>query len=213
MAYYSILGFNREPFSTSPDPAFFYLTKEHDMALTNILIELHLKRGLSVIFGDVGTGKTSLSRMLVQELSKRGNMLFHVVLNPVFSDEHQFLKSLVRNFNADTTLGLDLSNADILEFHSGSFPANLVRGMHLRLTAPGILHAHGLQRNYFRRQNQDCLSVGKSLSKDRKIQQYSIEKPDQAIHYQPAGSQNPYRSGHAGIAGMGINTDWYSNTE
>lgn len=120
MAYYSVLGFIKEPFSTSPDPAFFYLTKEHDMALTNILIELHLKRGLSVIFGDIGTGKTSLSRMLVQELRKRGNMLFHVILNPVFSDEKQYLTSLVRNFNADTCLDPasavgDLAKMDTVE--------------------------------------------------------------------------------------------------
>jgi general secretion pathway protein A len=115
MAYYSLLGFSREPFSTSPDPAFFYLTKEHDMALTNILIELHLKRGLSVIFGDVGTGKTSLSRMLIQELKKRGNMLFHIILNPVYADEAQFLKSLIQNFNVSAHLGVDLSCADILE--------------------------------------------------------------------------------------------------
>lgn len=115
MAYYSILGFNKEPFSTSPDPAFFYLTKEHDMALTNILIELHLKRGLSVIFGDVGTGKTSLSRMLVQDLKKRGNMIFHIVLNPVFENEKQFLTSLVRNYNVESELNIDLENADILE--------------------------------------------------------------------------------------------------
>lgn len=126
MAYFSILGFSREPFSTSPDPAFFYLTKEHDMALTNILIELHLKRGLSVIFGDVGTGKTSLSRMLVQELGKRGNMLFHVVLNPVYSDEVQFLKSLIRNFNVESALGIDLSHADILEMRD-AFEHFLIR--------------------------------------------------------------------------------------
>ena len=115
MAYYSILGFSREPFSTSPDPGFFYLTKEHDMALTNILIELHLKRGLSVIFGDIGTGKTSLSRMLVQELSKRGGMLFHIILNPAFSGEEQFLRALVQNFNVEASLKIDLSSADILE--------------------------------------------------------------------------------------------------
>lgn len=115
MAYYTLLGFTREPFSTSPDPEFFYLTKEHDMALTNILIELHLKRGLSVIFGDVGTGKTSLSRMLVQELKKRGHMRFHIILNPVFEDEKQFMTSLVRNFDVDALSGMDTSKSDILE--------------------------------------------------------------------------------------------------
>ncbi|HSV42940.1 MAG TPA: AAA family ATPase [Candidatus Bathyarchaeia archaeon] len=126
MAYYSVLGFNKEPFSTSPDPSFFYLTKEHDMALTNILIELHLRRGLSVIFGDIGTGKTSLSRLLVQELSKRGNMLFHIILNPVFQDEKQFLRSLVLNFNAEPEGAVDSDAADILELRD-SFEKFLIR--------------------------------------------------------------------------------------
>jgi len=101
MSYHKLLGFEKEPFSTSPDPEFFYLTKEHDMALTSILIELNLKRGLTVIFGDVGTGKTTLSRKLIQELKKRSNMLFHIILNPSFENEKQFLLSLARNFNIE----------------------------------------------------------------------------------------------------------------
>ena len=126
MAYYSILGFNKEPFSTSPDPSFFYLTKEHDMALTNILIELHLKRGLSVVFGDIGTGKTSLSRLLVQELNKRGSMLFHIVLNPAYQDEAQFLRSLIRNFNVEADLSGDSIQDDILELRD-AFEQFLIR--------------------------------------------------------------------------------------
>src|SRR3989338_10287077 len=101
MSYHTLLGFKKEPFSTSPDPEFFYLTHEHDMALTNILIELRLRRGLNVIFGDIGTGKTSLSRKLVQELKQRGDMIFHMILNPSFETEEQFLTSLVRNFNIE----------------------------------------------------------------------------------------------------------------
>ncbi|MCK5581648.1 MAG: AAA family ATPase [Candidatus Omnitrophica bacterium] len=85
------------------------------MALTNIMIELHLKRGLSVIFGDIGTGKTSLSRMLVQELNQRPNMLFHIVLNPVYTDEKQFLTSLIRNFDVGSQMGFDPSRLDLLE--------------------------------------------------------------------------------------------------
>lgn len=126
MAYYTLLGFDKEPFSTSPDPFFFYLTKEHDTALTNILIELHLKRGLSVIFGDVGTGKTSLSRLLVQELRKRSNMLFHIILNPVFADERQFLTALIRNYNIESLFHIDVARADILELRD-AFEKFLIR--------------------------------------------------------------------------------------
>ncbi|MBU2103050.1 MAG: AAA family ATPase [Candidatus Omnitrophica bacterium] len=98
MSYYKVLGFDKEPFSTSPDPDFFYLSKEHETALTNILIELRLKRGLSVILGDVGTGKTTLSRKLIQELKSRDDFVFHMVLDPSFDDEQLFLTSLARNF-------------------------------------------------------------------------------------------------------------------
>ena len=115
MSYHKLLGFKQEPFSTSPDPEFFYLTREHDMALTNILIELRLKRGLTVIFGDIGTGKTTLSRKLVQELTSRGDMIFHMILNPSFENEGQFLTSFVRNFNIDFPAQPMPSLANILE--------------------------------------------------------------------------------------------------
>ncbi len=113
MSYYKILGFDKEPFSTSPDPDFFYLSREHETALTNILIEVRLKRGLSVILGDVGTGKTTLSRKLIQELKGREDFIFHIILDPSFENERLFLISLVRNldipggdFKEATTLDL-----------------------------------------------------------------------------------------------------------
>ena len=109
MSYFKVLGFEKEPFSTSPDPEFFYLSKEHETALTNVLIELRLKRGLSVILGDVGTGKTTLSRKLIQELKGREDFIFNIILDPSFESEYLFLTSLVRNFeisgiNNDATL-------------------------------------------------------------------------------------------------------------
>jgi general secretion pathway protein A len=105
MSYFKVLGFDKEPFSTSPDPAFFYLSKEHETALTNILIELRLKRGLSVILGDVGTGKTSLSRKLIQELKAREDFTFNIILDPSFENEYLFLSSLVKNFDINNNIG------------------------------------------------------------------------------------------------------------
>jgi general secretion pathway protein A len=98
MSYFKVLGFEKEPFSTSPDPDFFYLSKEHETALTNILIDLRLKRGLSVILGDVGTGKTTLSRKLIQELKQRDDFILNIFLDPSFESEEILLLSLARNF-------------------------------------------------------------------------------------------------------------------
>lgn len=110
MSYYKVLGFEKEPFSTSPDPDFFYLSKEHEAALANILIELRLKRGLSVILGDVGTGKTTLSRKLIQELRDRPDFIFHIILDPTFESEEAFLIALAKNFeiamNNDASPGI-----------------------------------------------------------------------------------------------------------
>jgi len=98
MSYYKVLGFAREPFSTSPDPEFFFESREHETALTNLMIELRLKRGLSVVLGDVGTGKTTRSRKLISLLRSKEDFIFNIVLDPAFESEELFLTKIARNF-------------------------------------------------------------------------------------------------------------------
>ena len=101
MSYYKVFGLVKEPFSTSPDPSFFFLSKEHKAALCRLQIAISLKRGLSVILGDVGTGKTTLSRKLSRVLKDDANVSFHMILNPYFKTEKQFLSRLARLFHID----------------------------------------------------------------------------------------------------------------
>ncbi len=111
MSYYRVLGLNKEPFSTSPDPAFFFLSREHKAAFYRLQVAITLKRGLSVIIGDVGTGKTTLSRKLSQVLSTDDNVVFRMILNPYFKTERQFLAKLASLFHMDVSpraTGLDL---------------------------------------------------------------------------------------------------------
>ncbi|MCM8814061.1 MAG: AAA family ATPase [Candidatus Omnitrophica bacterium] len=124
VSYYKLLGLSKEPFSTSPDPLFFYESRDHERALTNLMIELRLKRGLAVILGDVGTGKTTLSRKLYQLVNAQENFVCHMMLDPVYRDEEMFLTSLVRNFEVepDTRGPLMLNLKEALErflFHKG----------------------------------------------------------------------------------------------
>jgi type II secretory pathway predicted ATPase ExeA len=105
MSYFRVLGLEREPFSTSPDPAFFYQSEQHRAILANLLIEFRLHRGLSVVLGDVGTGKTTLGRKLVQMLKERERFVFHLVLDPTYPSEDLFFTALVR------TLGIAVPSA------------------------------------------------------------------------------------------------------
>jgi general secretion pathway protein A len=98
MSYYKILGLEKEPFSTSPDPEFFYLSQEHKAALYRLRIAVKLKRGLSVILGDIGTGKTTLARRLFKVVKEEEKALFYMLLNPAYDSQNEFLSYLLELF-------------------------------------------------------------------------------------------------------------------
>jgi len=66
-----------------------------------------LKKGLSVVLGDIGTGKTTLSRKLFQVLSTRKDLDYYMILDPSYDKEDVFLLSLVR------TLGIEIKTEGI----------------------------------------------------------------------------------------------------
>ncbi|MSR77223.1 MAG: AAA family ATPase [Candidatus Omnitrophica bacterium] len=104
MSYYRVLGLDDEPFSTSPDPLYFYESRNHKAVLANLMIDLRLKRGLSVVLGEVGTGKTTLGRKLIQMLRDREGFIFHLILDPSYPNEQVFLQDLIRTFGIDLSV-------------------------------------------------------------------------------------------------------------
>ncbi len=66
--YESFFGFKEKPFSLLPDPGFLYLSKKHSMALTMLQYGLMNQAGITVITGEVGSGKTTLIRKLLSEI-------------------------------------------------------------------------------------------------------------------------------------------------
>ena len=69
MEYFSILNLDQEPFSNSPDPEYFFRSQQHMGCLQKLELSLRLRRGLNVVIGDVGTGKTTLCRQLIRNFA------------------------------------------------------------------------------------------------------------------------------------------------
>jgi general secretion pathway protein A len=100
MSYFEILNLDREPFSNSPEPEFFFEAPQHVNCLQQLEISIRLRRGLNVVIGDVGTGKTTLSRMLIRKLHGDDTVEFHLLMDPDFGGPIQFLAGIARMMGA-----------------------------------------------------------------------------------------------------------------
>jgi general secretion pathway protein A len=63
--YLKHFGLTRPPFSTTPDPAFVYASREHEKALLKIAYYVEEKQGVFLLMGEVGTGKTTVAQLAV----------------------------------------------------------------------------------------------------------------------------------------------------
>jgi general secretion pathway protein A len=88
-------GFKHKPFSLTPDPAFFYLSPDHVDALEHLIYGISSGEGFMMLVGEIGTGKTTLSRVLTQKLSP--SIIYSLILNP-FQDFVALLKSIITDF-------------------------------------------------------------------------------------------------------------------
>lgn len=68
--YEEYYGFNDKPFHLNPDPRFFFESQGHSRALAYLHYGIEQGEGFVVVTGDVGTGKTTLARILFEELQR-----------------------------------------------------------------------------------------------------------------------------------------------
>ena len=98
MNYYNILDFKKEPFSNSPDPEFLFQLPQHTGCLQKLELAVRLRRGINVVIGDIGTGKTTLCRKLIQNLSSipadSTEIETHLLLDPAFNSAVEFLHTV-----------------------------------------------------------------------------------------------------------------------
>ncbi len=69
--YSSFFGLNENPFSLTPDPKYLYLSKQHREALNHLIYGINERKGFIVISGGIGTGKTTLCRVILANLDPK----------------------------------------------------------------------------------------------------------------------------------------------
>lgn len=128
--YKKHFGFSEAPFSIAPNPRYLFLSERHREALAHLLYGLGGNGGFILLTGEVGTGKTTVCRCLLEQLPDNTDVAF--VLNPRLS-VLDMLATVCDEFGLDyqhqtpsNKVFVDLLSQFLLESHAGGRQALLI---------------------------------------------------------------------------------------
>ena len=104
--YLEYYGLTELPFTITPNPRFLFFSPKHREAFNHLLYGIRERKGFVQLTGEVGAGKTTLCRALLEQLPPSFSTA--LILNPVLSAD-QLVKAVAMEF------GLDVRGADRLE--------------------------------------------------------------------------------------------------
>ncbi|MCU0930107.1 MAG: AAA family ATPase [Burkholderiaceae bacterium] len=122
--YQRHFGLSGEPFSIAPDPRMLYMSERHREALAHLLYGLRGGGGFVVLTGDVGTGKTTVCRCMLQQVPAGCNVAY--VFNPALN-VIELLRTICDEFHVPVTPAgpaptrkdhVDALNAYLLRTHA-----------------------------------------------------------------------------------------------
>lgn len=103
LTYEPDYGLHEKPFSLSSDPRFLYKSPAHASAFERLHAGIRRREGLIVLTGDIGTGKTTLCRAVLEKLDRR---TFSTFVPDPFVSREDFLKTLLVDFGVMSTADL-----------------------------------------------------------------------------------------------------------
>jgi general secretion pathway protein A len=101
--YLEFFGFSALPFELTPDPRFLYLTPGHQEALSTLQYGVMSGKGLTVLTGEAGLGKTTLLRTTLEQMHGVATRLI-VVSNPALTRQ-EFIEVIARSLDLTETIG------------------------------------------------------------------------------------------------------------
>lgn len=100
--YLSYFNLKEEPFSSVASPRFLFLSSPHATALEKVGYVVGARKGIVAVFGDTGTGKSSLARLLHQKFLDT-NFISTLITNPNYPTPNSFLRTIVQEFGIQKT--------------------------------------------------------------------------------------------------------------
>lgn len=91
-------GLIEEPFSISPNPRYLYLAPQHQEALLQCQYTIESKKGLAIINGDIGTGKTTIARHIYQKYMDNEDYALAMMITPDLKTDTAFLRSIMAEY-------------------------------------------------------------------------------------------------------------------
>ena len=116
LPYLAHFGLKEEPFSTVPSPRYLFLTPMHATALTKSQFIVEARKGLTVIFGEPGMGKSTLARLLHQKFLDAG-FVSVLLTNPHYPTPNALLRTIIQEFQLPRTARAYKDNLDLLKAH------------------------------------------------------------------------------------------------
>jgi general secretion pathway protein A len=104
------------PFSTSPDPDMLYMTDSLDETLDKLRFTIDRRQGVSVVYGDVGHGKSTFMRFLYNEYMERGDTTVAYLPSPKYKSEFAFLKAICTELSLPTKRSFQEQETLLREF-------------------------------------------------------------------------------------------------
>lgn len=106
--YREYYGLTERPFDLTPDPRYLYLTPMHREALAAVQYGITARRGIVVVIGEAGTGKTTIVRAAIRAL--KGQKVRSIYLNNPMLSRSEFFQFLARAFG----LSAEASNSKVV---------------------------------------------------------------------------------------------------
>jgi len=114
--YNDYYGFRESPFNITPDPRFLFFSQRHREAFNHVLFGIRERKGFIQLTGEVGAGKTTVCRAILEELGPRYKTA--LILNPCLTSA-QLLRAVLTEFGlprrVDRVASLDTLNRFLLE--------------------------------------------------------------------------------------------------